>query len=467
MTQDGYAAEVSPKEISVECDGSTGTITLDSPGRYAWDARPHDDWLSITPTHGVASGVLAYQVAPYNEVATRSGTFTVGDKTVTVIQYGRRMKLSTYNETRDYYTHVIPITVNALASTSWSVTPNASWISVVDGGNGKGGDVVTLAVAENPSWAPRTGTVTIGTETFTVTQEGRTAFVFGVNPTTATAAVSGGNGLLAVTATPDLPWTAKSDANWLTLLPGFTGGAGNGNIVYNASPNPTLASRTGTITVTPVQGSGLNVKTLTVTQPAATSAVSLTGYEFEAGGETVMVEVTVNDIVEWSVDNLPDWISVAGSTTRVGPGKIAISASANNTVDARSATLAIAGKTFPVSQKGKSVNLEYDNVVFTTDGGMESVSIHPDGNTAWTAVASDPTWIVIYQNASGTGDSEIFYIIAPYQGDGSPRTGWIEVGSQRIYITQRAYDLDITPRAKEVSGNSEAVERVCCKAVAL
>ena len=453
VTQDGYEAAVSPTEIVAESDGGTGSIALDSPGRYSWDARPNNDWLSISPTHGVSSGVLAYQVAPYNEVATRSGSFTVGDKTVTVFQYGRRMKLSTYKESRDYLTHVIPITVNALAITSWSVTPNASWISVVDGGNGQGGDLVSIAIAENPSWQSRTGTVTIGTETFTVTQEGRTVLEFAISPSTATAAVSGGNGLLAVTATPDLPWTAASSANWLTIVSGFMSGAGNGNVVYNASPNPTLSQRTGKITVTPVGGSGLNAKTLTVTQPAAEVSISPMGHEFGAPGGSVDVEVTVNSIVEWSVDESLDWISISGSASRQGPGTVTISASANNTVYPRSGTVRIAGKTFSVSQKARGVEVEYESIVFGVDGGMSSVSIHPDGAMSWTAVASD-VWIIIFQNASGTGDAEIEYILAPYEGDGSPRTGWIQIGDKKVYITQRAYDLDITPRAGWVTGNA-------------
>ena len=98
-----------------------------------------------------------------------------------------------------------------------------------------------------------------------------------------------------------------------------------------------------------------------------------------------------------------------------------------------------------------------ESKVFGVDGGMSSVSIHPDGNMSWTAVASD-TWIVIFQNASGTGDAEIEYILAPYEGDGSPRTGWIQIGDKKVYITQRSYDLDITPRADWVTGNAGAGE---------
>ena len=79
------------------------------------------------------------------------------------------MKLSTYSETRDYFTHVLPITVDALAITTWNVTPNNSWISIVEQGatdTHKGGGYVTVAIAENPSYRARTGTVKGGKSGF-------------------------------------------------------------------------------------------------------------------------------------------------------------------------------------------------------------------------------------------------------------------------------------------------------------
>ena len=89
--------------------------------------------------------------------------------------------------------------------------------------------------------------------------------------------MSGANGLVSVRATPDLPWTAASDANWITVLPQFLEGAGNGNVVYTVSPQSTLYDRTGKITVTPEKASGMLPETHTVKQAAATSALSATG----------------------------------------------------------------------------------------------------------------------------------------------------------------------------------------------
>ena len=458
ITQAGVGATVSPSNVTFECDGGTGSVTVVAQNRVGWKARSNKDWISVDSTHGEGEGTVSYTVAPFDQVSTRQGSMTIAGNTVTIFQYGRRMKLASYSESRDWYAHVIPITVNALAITEWSVTPNASWISVVDGGNGKGGDLVSIAIAENPSYKPRTGTVTIGTEIFTVTQGGRTDLVFTVSPEASTASVNGANALIAVNATPDLPWSAKSNTNWMTILGNTVSGAGNGNIVYSVSPQSTLNERTGTITITPDANSGMPTRTHTVTQPAAASALSSSGYEFEAMGETCTVEVSLADIVEWKIVESLDWLTVNGSTSRVGPGTVTLQATVNETIYPRSGTVKIAGKTFTVTQKGRGVEVEYDTKLFGTDGGYESISIHPDGNVSWTAVASDPTWITIFQGDSGTGDGEIMYIVAPYTGDGTARVGTITVGDKVVYITQRAYDLSIEPNGTTVTGNNGAGE---------
>ncbi len=460
VTQEGCGGELDPSGAEFETAGGNGVVNVSVANGVAWKAIPNVDWLYVSPTSGTGSGTVRYIVEPLDEVTTRSGTITIAGQTFTVFQYGRRIELNSYSTTQNYETHVIPITVNALAITQWSVTPNNSWISVVDAGNGQGGDLVTIAIAENPSYKARTGTVRIGTETFTVRQQGRptAALSFDISPSNSTASVEGANGLIAVTATPDLPWVATSGANWITVYAATTNGAGNGNVVYSASPNPKLYSRTGTVTITPEAASGVAAKTHTVTQPAATAAISYNGYEFEAAGESCSVDVSCASIVEWSISESLSWLSVNGSTSRVGPGTVTLQATANDTVYPRSGTVTIAGKTFRVSQKARGVELEYDTKLFDTDGGYESISIHPDGNVSWTAVASDATWITIFQGDSGTGDGEIMYIVSPYNGNGTARMGWITVGSQKVYITQRAYDLTIEPNGTNVVGNAGAGE---------
>lgn len=103
------------------------------------------------------------------------------------------------------------------------------------------------------------------------------------------------------------------------------------------------------------------------------------------------------------------------------------------------------------------MEVEYDEKLFNARGGSSSVSIHPDGNVAWTVEVSDD-WIIVWGDESGTGDVEIEYMVAAWNDEGSSRTGWIKIGDKKIYITQRAYDLSISPNGKKVTGNNGAGE---------
>ena len=357
--------------------------------------------------------------------------------------------------------------MNALASTEWDVEVDGNWLSVVDAGSGLGGGSVTIAVNENPSWLARSGKVRIGTEWLVVNQAGRpsVALDFAISPTVSSASVKGANGLISVMATPDLPWTATSQANWLTVMPTFQSGAGNGNVVYTVSPNPTMANRSGTIKVESCE-LGVESCTHTVSQPSATAMISATNYVFAATGESFNVDVTTDDIVEWSISENISWLSFVGSSSRIGPGTVSLVASENLTVDTREASLTIAGHPFSVFQKGRMVEVEYESRVFGTESDYATIDVHPDGNVTWTAVSSDPTWITIWGdegcdydasgNVIGTGDHTIEYIVADYVGDGTPRTGTITIGDKTVYITQRAYNLSINPSATTVGGNAGA-----------
>jgi len=463
IKQSGYEATATPSTFSAGPEGLTGTVSVGmSGGRYAWTAKPNCDWISLSKASGTGEDTVTFTVAPFTEITTRTGTMTIAGKTVTVAQTGRTMRISENAGSFDYYTHAIALTVDALASTEWRVTPNASWISVVSpaSGTGRGGSPVGLAIGENPSYRGRTGTVTIGTQTYTVTQEGRPAnkLAFSIAPKETTASVMGANGSIAVTATPDLPWRVASQANWLTIASGSTG-SGNGNIAYAVQPNSTLAERRGTITVTPEVGSA---QVQTVTQPAAVAEISSSSYVFEAAGDSCTVTVTVDANVEWTVENSTSWIFVdGGASTRIGPKTLTIGAESNDSIDARGpATLTIAGHVFTVSQKGRSVTVvdNNDNQVYGTESMDGTIEIYVDGEAAWHAEASH-TWITIVSQESGTdGYAQITYVIEDYLGDGKSRTGWITIGGTKVYITQRSYEFDINPKARTVDGNNGAGE---------
>jgi len=79
---------------------------------------------------------------------------------------------------------------------------------------------------------------------------------------TSTQAVTGS---VSVTAsTPDLAWSASSNADWITVTSGFSG-LGNGVVQFAVAANTTADSRTGTIAI--------GDQTFTVIQPGTTSVL--------------------------------------------------------------------------------------------------------------------------------------------------------------------------------------------------
>lgn len=250
ITQYGYDATISPTSATFDRYGGNGTVSVTVNAGVSWSAVANNDWISVSPASGMSIGTVSYTVAEYPGVVSRVGSVTIGGKTFTITQTGVDVSISPESIVKGEDADIIAVTINALATTQWTVTPNDPWISIIDKESGYGDYVLTLAINANPSFERRTGTVSIGTATLTISQAGTTTASLSIDPATATAAASGAYGNVAVYATPDAAWTAESKAPWLTISEGATG-AGNGNIKYVVSANPTLSSRTGQIIVTP------------------------------------------------------------------------------------------------------------------------------------------------------------------------------------------------------------------------
>ena len=250
VTQEGRSVELVPASVEVGSEESSGEITIATDANVSWTVRPNDSWISVSPTTGTGPAVLTYSIQAFDGVGSRSGTITVGSQTVSVTQSGIDVNLTPTVTNVSYTVTLIPVIVDAMAETTWTVKPNDSWLSVIDPGTGRGGSQVMIAAAENPSFEKRTGTVSIGTGKITVIQEGTSDLSFKILPEVATASPLGAFGNVAVYATPDATWTAESLADWIHISSGGEG-AGNGNVKYVANSNPELTPRTGQIKFTP------------------------------------------------------------------------------------------------------------------------------------------------------------------------------------------------------------------------
>ncbi|MFN9458181.1 MAG: BACON domain-containing protein, partial [Acidobacteriota bacterium] len=218
------AASLAPATNLPPGPGATGQVVLVNAEPWiAWTAVSNAGWLTITSgASGVGPGSVTYDCAPLASVAGRTGTLTIGGKTHTVTQSGLTgsVTLSAASDAVGAAGRVggtVGVASNA-TDFGWTAVSDAAWLTVTAGAAGTGNGTVTYSVAANgTAVASRTGRLTIGGQTFTVTQGGVTG---SVTLSLASDAVGvagrvGGTVGVASNAT-DFGWTAVSDAAWLT-----------------------------------------------------------------------------------------------------------------------------------------------------------------------------------------------------------------------------------------------------------
>jgi glucose/sorbosone dehydrogenase/all-beta uncharacterized protein len=141
------------------------------------------------------------------------------------------------------------VAVTAGAGCPWTAAPNVTWLQVTSGASGTGNGNVQYTADANTSTSPRTGTLTIAGQTFTVNQSGAAACTFSIAPTSANYTNTGGSGSVSVTAPAGCGWTAVRNVTWLTITGGASG-SGNGAVTYSVAPyGGPPKKRTGTLTI--------------------------------------------------------------------------------------------------------------------------------------------------------------------------------------------------------------------------
>src|SRR5205085_1361369 len=129
------------------------------------------------------------------------------------------------------------ITVTASSGCAWSATASASWLAITGAASGTGNGTVGYRV-ENNTGGPRSGTIRIADDTFTVTQAAASCS-FTITPSSYTAAVGGGTVDVTVTLATgtSCAWTAASSSDWITVASVRNGSSG-GSATLAIAANP-------------------------------------------------------------------------------------------------------------------------------------------------------------------------------------------------------------------------------------
>ncbi|MCL2653715.1 MAG: hypothetical protein FWD63_08035, partial [Propionibacteriaceae bacterium] len=323
VTQPGIPNTLSIDQTSLQRPAITyapATVNVDT--NTTWSVTSDSSWLSVS-----RSSLSSIQVAVTgNYLLDRTGTITVSTivgsptltRTITVTQAGNGLTL----DQRGWEAPAAAdsITLHVTSKANWSVSSNSSWLTVSPT-SGSGNGIVTVSVAANLSAASgNLGYLTFVTSgdpaatlNFPVLQD-RTDPVLTVGSDSWPVPSNTANST-TIPVTSNLGWTAtSSDTSWLTVSPyGLT--YNNGSLYLLAQANPSASPRTATITVSSATKSGYPpaTATITVTQPGAVPASTLSVSNDKwpvPSANSASTTINVSSNTTWTTKSSDTWLTV-------------------------------------------------------------------------------------------------------------------------------------------------------------
>ncbi len=421
---DACSFAISPESQSVAPSGGSGAVAVTAPAGCGWNASSTASWISITSGgSGSGNGTVNFTVASTSGPG-RSGTLTIAGRTFTVNQgQGCAISLSTDSATSPPGGGPGSFDVRTADGCGWSAVSNANWLTVTGGASGSGNGTVRYTAAAN-SGPQRSGTLTAGGQTFTVTQSGGCAY--SLSATGQTVPAAGGSGSFAVNTAASCSWTATVSAGWISITSGENGN-GPGTVQFAAAAN-TSTARTGTLTV--------GGQTFTITQDSGCSAtVGPDTINVPSAGGSQNVGITTPAGCGWTAVSNAGWISIPTNNAS-GTGNATVRLDIQpNTQSPRNGTATIAGRVVTVNQEsGCQISLNPPSQVAAAGSGSGSVAVSAGSGCTWTAV-SGAAWIAITAGASGSGNGTVQFTFQANM-TGMPRSGTITIGGQQFRINQ-------------------------------
>ena len=244
---------IAPATTNVPAAAGSYSAALTTQTGCAWSATTATNWITVTAGSGNGSGKVAYSIALNNALAARTGAIAIAGLSLSVTQ-AAATTVYTLNPASASFTSSAgsgSVAVSVMpANASWTATSNAGWITLASAASGAGSQTLKYSVAANTSASARTGTITIGTMAFTVSQAALQPLScsYRVVMGAVTANASGFTGSVSVFTSTGCPWTAASSAPWLAITSSSSGN-GNGTVFYLAAANTSPAARSGVLTI--------------------------------------------------------------------------------------------------------------------------------------------------------------------------------------------------------------------------
>jgi hypothetical protein len=423
---------------------STGSISVTSITGCAWTAVSADSWITISGgATGTGNGTVSLSIAANAGSTPRTGTLTIAGQTVTVTQQAVACTTTISPTSVLAPDNLTTGTVSVTSPTgcAWTATSNVAWITIDSGATGTGPGAVAYTIAVNPDTTIRTGSMTIGGQTFGVSQSGRSC-VATFNPSSTSVGAAGGGFTVDVLIASGCNWTANPSHPWMSITSGGTG-TGPGTIGFAVQSNTGEFARNGTIAI--------GGKLLQISQ-AGTCAYSLSPLSISTGGSatTSNVLVLTTSVCSWTAASNDPWLSVVSGQSGTGSGTVIVGATTNTTGGSRTGTVTIAGQVFTWTQNACSYSVSPTTVSANANGVNNNAFISTASTCDWSA-SSDVPWITMPNGNTGAGTSWLAYTVSPNPNP-APRSGTLTIAGRTLTVNQSAAACTFTVTPTEIEG---------------
>ena len=245
-------------------------------------------------------------------------------------------------------------------------------------------------------------------------------------PQTATLAADGGTTSASLTLASNVTWSAVSSAGWLQITSGASG-SGSTTLSVFAAANPTVTTRTATITIAG--------REFTVSQAGMPAEIAYTPEIFTTDGGSMMIDVIAGGNAQWAATSGANWLTVALGESGEGNGFVFLIADPyNNTSQSRTGSVTVAGKTIYFTQRGYALSISPQVAQIGSNSGAGEFGVAAPLSAVWEAVVTQP-WITVLGSTTGIGNGTLRYTVAANE-TGATRSGKIIVSGQEYSITQ-------------------------------
>jgi glucose/arabinose dehydrogenase len=157
---------------SFASSGGTGTVNVTTQAGCAWLAMSNAPWITITSgASGTGNGSVGYSVDPNSSGSSRTAALSIAGQVFTVYQSDSSCSytLSAHSAGFTAGGGSGSFNVTTQSGCNWTPSTAAPWINLVSGGGPDSG-TVTYMVAANPTHSPRTSTILVQGQSYTVNQ---------------------------------------------------------------------------------------------------------------------------------------------------------------------------------------------------------------------------------------------------------------------------------------------------------